>query len=64
MGLPMPLELAEFASPGPIMIQIGTFTVRWYGFLIASAVLLGVTLSQYLAKQRNVDPEKIGDLAI
>ncbi|HEY9622722.1 MAG TPA: prolipoprotein diacylglyceryl transferase family protein, partial [Crinalium sp.] len=64
MDLPIPPVLAEFASPGPIMIQIGTFTVRWYGFLIASAVLLGVTLSQYLAKRRNVDPEKIGDLAI
>ncbi|HEY9619338.1 MAG TPA: prolipoprotein diacylglyceryl transferase [Crinalium sp.] len=64
MDLPIPSVLAEFASPGPIMIQIGTFTVRWYGFLIASAVLLGVTLSQYLAKRRNVDPEKIGDLAI
>jgi phosphatidylglycerol---prolipoprotein diacylglyceryl transferase len=64
MLLPIPSLLAEFASPGPIMIQIGSFTVRWYGFLIASAVLIGVTLSQYLAKRRHVDPEKIGDLVI
>jgi phosphatidylglycerol:prolipoprotein diacylglycerol transferase len=32
--------------------------------LIASAVLIGVSLSQYLAKRRNVDPNILGDLAI
>ncbi|MGC1394575.1 MAG: prolipoprotein diacylglyceryl transferase, partial [Coleofasciculaceae cyanobacterium] len=42
----------------------GPLTIRWYGLLIASAVLIGVSLSQYLAKQRNVDPNLLGDLAI
>nr|WP_322744338.1 MULTISPECIES: prolipoprotein diacylglyceryl transferase [unclassified Coleofasciculus] len=60
-----PLILAfQFRSPGPILIELGPFTIRWYGLLIASAVLIGVTLSQYLAKRRNVDPNLIGDLAI
>jgi phosphatidylglycerol:prolipoprotein diacylglycerol transferase len=60
-----PLTLAfQFASPGPILIDLGPITIRWYGLLIASAVLIGVTLSQYLAKRRNVDPNLIGDLAI
>jgi phosphatidylglycerol:prolipoprotein diacylglycerol transferase len=60
-----PLTLAfQFASPGPTLIQLGPITIRWYGLLIASAVLIGVTLSQYLAKRRNVDPNLIGDLAI
>jgi phosphatidylglycerol:prolipoprotein diacylglycerol transferase len=60
-----PLTLAfQFASPGPILIQFGPITIRWYGLLIASAVLIGVTLSQYLAKRRNVDPNLVGDLAI
>jgi phosphatidylglycerol:prolipoprotein diacylglycerol transferase len=54
----------EFTSPGPIMIQLGPIAIRWYGFLIASAVLIGVTLSQYLAKRRQVNPDLIGDLAI
>ncbi len=54
----------EFTSPGPIMIQLGPIAIRWYGFLIASAVLIGVTLSQSLAKRRQVDPDLIGDLAI
>ena len=60
-----PLTLAfQFASPGPTLIELGPLTIRWYGLLIASAVLIGVTLSQYLAKRRNVDPNLLGDLAI
>jgi phosphatidylglycerol---prolipoprotein diacylglyceryl transferase len=54
----------QFASPGPILIELGPITIRWYGLLIASAVLIGVSLSQYLAKRRNVDPNLLGDLAI
>ena len=56
--------LGRFQSPGPEIFTVGPFTLRWYGLLIASAVLIGVTLSQYLAKKRGVDPEKIGDLVI
>lgn len=53
--------LAEFASPGPMM---GPLPIRWYGFLIASAVLIGVSLSSYLAKRRGVNPDLISDLSI
>jgi phosphatidylglycerol:prolipoprotein diacylglycerol transferase len=56
--------LSEFQSPGPIIFQIGNFAIRWYGFLIASAVLIGVFLAQKLAKLRQVDSELVGDLAI
>lgn len=56
----------QFTSPGPEIpfLQWGSFSIRWYGFLIASAVLIGVTLSQYLARQRRVNPELVSDLAI
>ena len=54
----------QFQSPGPIIFELGPIVVRWYGLLIATAVLLGVTLSQYLARARRVDPELLGDLAI
>lgn len=54
----------QFASPGPIIFQLGPLTVRWYGLLIASAVVIGVILSQYLAKRRHLNPEIISDLAI
>ena len=53
-----------FQSPGPIISEIGPFVIRWYGLLIASAILIGVTLSQYLAQRRGVNPDLLGDLAI
>jgi len=54
----------QFASPGPILFELGPLSVRWYGFLIASAVLIGVTLAQFLAKKRGLNPELVGDFAI
>ncbi|NEQ37453.1 MAG: prolipoprotein diacylglyceryl transferase [Okeania sp. SIO3I5] len=54
----------QFSSPGPIIFQLGPLAIRWYGLLIASAVLIGVTLSQYLAKLRNVNPDLLGDLVV
>lgn len=54
----------QFQSPGPILFEIGPLVIRWYGFLIASAVLIGVTLSQWLAKRRHVNPDLIADLTI
>ena len=59
----LPLAFS-FASPGPILVEIGPLTIRWYGFLIATAVLIGVSLSQFLAKRRNVNPELMGDLIL
>jgi len=58
------LFLLKFQSPGPILFELGPISLRWYGFLIASAVLIGVILSQKLATYRRVDPELIGDLVI
>ncbi|MGK7917216.1 MAG: prolipoprotein diacylglyceryl transferase [Prochloraceae cyanobacterium] len=55
---------AQFQSPGPILFEIGPIIIRWYGLLIASAVLIGVFLAEYLAKRRNVKPYLLGDLAI
>lgn len=60
--LAVPLAV-QFASPGPTL-EIGPITLRWYGLLIATGVLLGVTLSQALARRRKVNPDLIGDLAI
>jgi len=56
--------LLTFQSPGPILFHLGPLTFRWYGLLIAIAVLLGVTLSQFLAKRRQLNPDLIGDLAL
>ena len=53
-----------FQSTGPVIFEIGPFIIRWYGLLIASAILIGVTLSQYLAQRRGINPDLLGDLAI
>jgi phosphatidylglycerol---prolipoprotein diacylglyceryl transferase len=60
----MQLLAVQFRSPGPILFQFGWLELRWYGFLIATAVIVGVLLAQYLAKKRQVDPELIEKLAI
>jgi phosphatidylglycerol---prolipoprotein diacylglyceryl transferase len=52
---------AQLASPGPM---IGNLPIRWYGLLIASAVLIGASLSTYLAKRRGINPDLLNDLAI
>ncbi|MGB3692590.1 MAG: prolipoprotein diacylglyceryl transferase [Spirulinaceae cyanobacterium] len=54
----------QLTSPGPEIFTIGPIVIRWYGVLIASAVLIGVALSQYLAKRRQVNPDLLADLAI
>ncbi len=54
----------RFQSPGPILVELGPVTLRWYGLLIASAVIIGVLLSQYLAKRRDINPDLLGDLSI
>ncbi len=58
------MYLAVFRSPGPEVFRIGSLAIRWYGVLIAAAIVLGLQLSQHLAKYRRVKPEIIGDLAI
>lgn len=57
------LLLAQFTSPGS-GLELGPFSLRWYGLLIASAILVGAGLSQYLAKRRHVNPELLSDLVI
>lgn len=58
------LLISQFTSPGSTFLQLGPLVIRWYGLLIASAVLIGVTLSRYLAKYRGVKPELIESLVI
>jgi phosphatidylglycerol:prolipoprotein diacylglycerol transferase len=56
------MPLALFTSPGPLLFQLGPFSLRWYGLLIAVAVLLGLLLATRLGKQRGIDPALIADL--
>ena len=56
--------LGVFASPGPILVQLGPLAIRWYGLLIASAVFLGLGLASVLAKRRAINPDLMGDLVV
>ena len=56
------MPLAVFTSPGPLLFQLGPFSLRWYGLLIALAVLLGLVLATKLGKLRGIDPALIADL--
>ncbi len=48
-----------FSSPGSIAFEIGRFAIRWYGLLIATAVLLGTSLAHREALRRKEDPEPL-----
>jgi phosphatidylglycerol---prolipoprotein diacylglyceryl transferase len=61
-GLPWN-ALALFTSPGT-GFSLGPLHLRWYGLLIASAVLLGITLAQRLGRSRGIDSDTISDIAI
>ena len=56
------MPLALFTSPGPLLFQLGPFSLRWYGLLIAVAVLLGLLLATRLGRQRGIEPALIADL--
>ena len=53
---------AVFQSPGPLLVEFGPLVIRWYGLLIALAVLLGLWISTKLAKARGLDGGLIADL--
>ncbi len=56
--------VAVFTSPGPILFELGPIVIRWYGLLIASSVVFGTLLSQFLAKRRGISPELVGDCIV
>jgi len=49
-------------SPGPELIQLGPFSLRWYGLLIAISVLIGLNLSSELAHHKGLKKNLINDL--
>jgi len=43
----------------PIAFELGPFVFRWYGIIMASAFLIGITLAYYRASANNIDPNHI-----
>jgi len=48
-----------FRSPGPVALQLGPFTLRWYGILMAGAMAIGLWLAHRDAGRRGLDPESL-----
>jgi len=48
-----------FRSPGPIAVEIGPLTIRWYGILMAFAMGLGLLLAYREARRRDADPDEL-----
>jgi phosphatidylglycerol:prolipoprotein diacylglycerol transferase len=48
----------------PILIHIGKFAIRSYGFMLALSFLIGIWLAGRRAKKAGVDPQKILDLSV
>jgi phosphatidylglycerol:prolipoprotein diacylglycerol transferase len=46
-----------FRSPGPVALQFGPLSIRWYGVLMALAMAVGLWLAYRDAKRRGLDPE-------
>ena len=48
-----------FESPGSIILQLGPLTIRWYGLMIALGFLLATHFAQKLARQWELNGDKI-----
>jgi len=48
-----------FRSPGPVALQIGPLSIRWYGILMALAMAIGLWLAYRDARRRGLDPENL-----
>lgn len=43
--------------PDPIFVEIGPFSIRWYGLLMASAILIGTILALKQVRKKGIDEE-------
>jgi phosphatidylglycerol:prolipoprotein diacylglycerol transferase len=48
-----------FASPGPVLVQIGPFSVRWYGLMTAIALVVALWLLDRQARAEGLPPEDV-----
>lgn len=46
-----------FQSPGDVALHLGPLTIHWYGVIIATAFLVGLTVSTHVAKEKGENPD-------
>jgi phosphatidylglycerol:prolipoprotein diacylglycerol transferase len=52
------------SAPNPIALQIGSLTVRWYGILIASALVIGLLIAAKRSDKAGIKRDDIYDFFI
>jgi len=53
---------ALLRSPGSQLVNLGFFSIKWYGLLIALSIILGLNLSKKLARYRGIDPNLVSEI--
>ena len=53
---------ALLRSPGSQLVNLGFFSIKWYGLLIALSIILGLNLSKKLARYRGIDPHLVSEM--
>ena len=53
-----------FASPGPIIVQLGPFSLRWYGVITAVAIMVGLWLMDRQARAEGLPADDIVGCAV
>ena len=48
-----------FASPGPVLVQLGPFSVRWYGLMTAIALVVALWLLDRQARVEGLPPDDV-----
>lgn len=48
----------------PILLQLGSISIHWYGVLVVTGILLGTQVATFLAKRSGEDPERVWDLLL
>jgi len=58
-------KVYDMPSPAdPIFFQLGPFSIRWYGLLIVTGVVVAAFVSTVEAKRRKEDPDHVWNLLI
>ncbi|MEB5686690.1 prolipoprotein diacylglyceryl transferase [Mammaliicoccus lentus] len=56
--------MMEVLGVDPVAIQLGPLSIRWYGIIIASGILIGYLMAQSTAKKVGIKEETLIDLII
>lgn len=60
----LPAVFAGRRQLDPVLLQVGPFTIRWYGFLIAFSFLPGYWLAAAEARRKGYDADQLLDFAV